>query len=200
MSLFITFEGGEGSGKSLQARTLYRKLCSLNIPALIIHEPGCTQLGDKLTHLLKWARGLETCPLSELMLFNASRAQLVCDVITPALAENKIVVCDRYTDSTIAYQGYGGELELDEIATVNRIATGGLTPDLTFLLDIPASEGLSRKEGKTPDRFEQKELRYHDRVRRGYLALAKREPGRFIIIDATLAKKTIALIIWERAR
>ncbi len=198
MSLFITFEGGEGSGKSLQAKTLYRRLYQLDIPALLIREPGSTPLGERLTRLLKWSKTTETCPTSELMLFNASRAQLICDVILPALSEEKVVVCDRFTDSTLAYQGYGGRQKLDEVSTVNNIATSGLTPDVTFLLDIPVKDGLARKQSKTADRFEAKTIAFHERVRQGYLELAEHEPERFVVIDARLSKKEIAHIIWDK--
>ena len=122
MSLFITFEGGEGSGKSVQTRALYRKLCRLNIPVVLIHEPGSTLLGERLTRLLKWAESTNISPLTELMLFNASRAQLVEEVVRPALKAGKIVVCDRYTDSTIAYQGYGRRLDISRIKNINSLA------------------------------------------------------------------------------
>ena len=137
MSLFITFEGGEGSGKSLQTRALYRTLCRLDIPTILIHEPGSTLLGERLTRLLKWAQSTNISPLTELMLFNASRAQLVDEVIWPALKAGKIVICDRYTDSTVAYQGYGRGIDIDTIKNINNAATGAQEPDLTVLLDIP---------------------------------------------------------------
>jgi dTMP kinase len=198
MSLFITFEGGEGSGKSLQTRALQRKLNRLNVPVILIHEPGSTPLGERLTRLLKWAQSTEISPLTELMLFNASRVQLLDEIIKPALKAGKIVICDRYTDSTIAYQGYGRRIDIDTIRNINDIATGALKPDLTVLLDIPVSEGFARKTGQAPDRFEKEARAFHQRVRKGYLQLAGEEPQRWLVIDAVLPKEKIKQIIWEK--
>ena len=198
MGLFITFEGGEGSGKSTQARILYRRLSRLAFPALLTHEPGVTALGKKITRLLKWAQGLDISPLSELMLFNASRAQLVREIIRPGLENGKIVICDRYTDSTTAYQGYGRGLALPEVAAVNMAATLGLIPDLTILLDIPIELGMARKRGERQDRFEVESAPFHRRVREGYLKLASAEPERWLVIDANKGKEDIAGEIWNR--
>ena len=136
MSLFITFEGGEGCGKSLQSRVLYRKLTQLAIPAILVHEPGGTPAGEKIRFLLKQACETPISPLTELLLFNASRSQLVAEVIRPALKEGKVVLCDRFADSTIAYQSYGRGLDSGTVKEVNNIACQGLKPDLTFLLDV----------------------------------------------------------------
>ena len=198
MSLFITFEGGEGSGKSVQTRALYRKLCRLNIPVVLIHEPGSTLLGERLTRLLKWAESTNISPLTELMLFNASRAQLVEEVVRPALKAGKIVVCDRYTDSTIAYQGYGRRLDIGRIKNINKLATGALKPDLSVLMDIPVDKGFARKTGQEADRFEKEAKAFHQRVRKGYLRLAAEEPERWLVIDAGLSKEKIKQIIWEK--
>ena len=198
MSLFITFEGGEGSGKSSQTRALYRQLTRLDIPAILIHEPGSTVLGEKLTRLLKWGKSTDISPLTELMLFNASRVQLLDEIIKPTLKAGKIVICDRYTDSTIAYQGYGRKIDIDTIKNVNDIATGALKPDLTVLLDIPVREGFARKTGQKPDRFEKEAQAFHQRVRKGYLQLACEEPQRWLVIDAMLPKEKIKQIIWEK--
>ena len=198
MSLFITFEGGEGSGKSLQTRALYRKLNRLAIPAILIHEPGSTVLGEKLTRLLKWARGTSISPMTELMLFNASRAQLLDEVVRPALQTGKIVICDRYTDSTIAYQGYGRRVDIETIRKVNGLATGTLKPDLTVLLDISPEVGFARKTGQEPDRFEKEDRAFHRRVRAGYLKLAEEEPRRWLVIDAALPKEKIKQMIWQK--
>jgi dTMP kinase len=195
--LFITFEGGEGSGKSSQARTLYNKLRRLSIPAILIHEPGSTILGEKISYLLKHSHSTIS-PLSELLLFNAARAQLVSEVIIPALKNGKIVICDRYTDSTLAYQGYGRGLKLKTVRAVNENTTGGLIPDLTLLLDIPVSDGLARKRGISSDRFEREELAFHERVRQGYQKIARNESSRFMVIDAGQDKRTISQIIWNR--
>ncbi len=198
MSLFITFEGGEGSGKSLQTRALYRKLNRLAIPAILIHEPGSTVLGEKLTRLLKWARGTSISPMTELMLFNASRVQLLAEVVRPALKTGKIVICDRYTDSTIAYQGYGRRIDIETIRKVNSLATGTLKPDLTVLLDVPPEIGFARKTGQEPDRFEKEDRTFHRRVRAGYLKLAEEEPRKWLVIDATLPKEKIKQTIWQK--
>jgi dTMP kinase len=197
MSLFITFEGGEGCGKSTQSRRLYRRLLKLAIPALLIHEPGVTALGKKIRRLLKWSEGLKISPMAELLLFNASRAQLVTEVIRPALEKGTVVICDRYVDSTTAYQGYGRGLDLTVVATANKIGMQGLTPHLTILLDMPVGEGLTRKKGEKSDRFEKENQSFHRRVREGYLKLARAEPKRWLAIDATKSKDEIAGIIWQ---
>ena len=197
MALFITFEGGEGSGKSSQARALYRRLCKLAIPVLLTHEPGVTPLGKKIARLLKWAQNVNISPTAELLLFNASRAQLVSEIIRPNLKSGKVVICDRYADSTTAYQGYGRGLDLQTVGAVNKAGTMGLVPDLTVLLDMPVKEGLARKRGKK-DRFEGESIAFHRRVREGYLKLAANESGRWLVIDATKSKDEIAGIIWGR--
>ena len=198
MALFITFEGGEGCGKSVQARALYRRLSQLAIPALLTHEPGGTPFGNRIGRWLKWAPDKDISPLTELLLFNASRAQLVTEVIQPGLKNGKVVVCDRYTDSTTAYQSYGRGLDLDAVKAINNAATQGLKPNLTVLLDISAEEGLARKRGKKQDRFEQEKLAFHQRVREGYRKLAASDPERWLVIGATQSKKRITEIIWQK--
>lgn len=194
MSLFITFEGGEGSGKSTQARALHRHLLSMHIPAILTHEPGGTPVGKDVRSWLKFKGKI--VPSSELLFFTASRAQLVAEVIRPALKGESVVICDRYADSTIAYQGYGRGLALDLIEAANNIATGGLRPDLIVLLDLPVEQGLSRKRLK--DRFEREEITFHQRVRQGYLEMARKEPQRWLVVDASLPKKEVQRLIWER--
>ena len=198
MGLFITFEGGEGCGKSSQSKLLYNRLKKLAIPVLLTHEPGVTALGKKITRLLKWSSDTAISPLAELLLFNASRAQLVAEVITPALEKDTVVLCDRYADSTTAYQGYGRGLDMAVVTAVNRIGTQGLLPDLTILLDVPVEEGLARKQDKKPDRFQTENLGFHRRVREGYLKLARAEPKRWLVIDSKKSKETTAGIIWQR--
>ncbi|MBI2848446.1 MAG: dTMP kinase [Chloroflexi bacterium] len=198
MALFITFEGGDGCGKSVQARALYRRLARLAVPVVLAHEPGGTPLGQKLARVLKWGHGTGISPMAELLMFNASRAQLVDGVIQPGLKSGKAIVCDRYVDSTIAYQSYGRGLELETVDSVCRTATGGLTPDLTVLLDIPPENGLARKGSQKQDRFEQEGIAFHRRVRQGYLELAAIEPARWLVIDALQSKTIIAGIIWHR--
>jgi dTMP kinase len=198
MSIFITFEGGEGCGKSVQARGLYRRLSELAISVVLTHEPGGTPLGKKLARWLKWAQDTDVSPLAELLLFNRSRAQLVDEVIRPNLEKGKVVICDRYADSTTAYQSYGRGLDLEMVKAINDAATQGLKPNLTVLLDISVEEGLARKKTKRPDRFEREDVTFHQRVREGYLKLAASEPERWLVVDATQSKRKIAEIIWQR--
>lgn len=198
MSLFITFEGVEGCGKSTQAKALQQKLCQKGIPVILTHEPGGTALGMEIRHTLKKSRPNAPSAVAELFLFTASRAQLITEVIHPNLKEGKVVLCDRFADSTLTYQGYGRGLDLNIIETINTFATMGLKPDLTILLDLPVESGLSRRGDKRLDRFEQEKLDFHQRVRDGYLKLAARDPERWLIIDATLAKQKIGKIVWEK--
>ena len=198
MSLFITFEGGEGCGKTTQAKALYRRLSRLAIPAELTHEPGGTALGSQLRRLLKTRRQDEISPEAELFLFAACRVQLVSGVIRPSLQKGKVVICDRFADSTTVYQGYGRGIDLTTIKAVNEFATQDTKPDLTVLLDIPVAKGLGRKQAKMKDRFEAEETAFHDRVRDGYLKLAAEEPERWLVIDATLPKARIGKIIWDR--
>ena len=198
MALFITFEGGEGSGKTLQTRALYRRLSRLAIPALLTHEPGGTSLGRKLARWLKWTEDTDISPLTELLMFNASRAQLVDEVIQPNLKDGKVIICDRYTDSTTAYQSFGRGLDLEMVQSINNAATGGLKPNLTVLLDISVKEGLARKGSKRRDRLERENIAFHQRVREGYLKMAADEPERWLVVDASQSKEKIKQIIWQR--
>ena len=198
MSLFITFEGGEGSGKSVQSRALFRRLSQLAIPVILTHEPGGTSLGKKLGRWLKWAQNTDISPLTELLLFNASRAQLVTKVIQPSLKGRKVVICDRYADSTTAYQSYGRGLDLEMVKAINNAATQGIKPNLTVLLDISVEKGLARKKAKRQDRFERENIAFHQRVREGYLKLVASEPERWLVIDASQSKRKIADIIWQK--
>jgi dTMP kinase len=197
LGLFIAFEGGEGCGKSTQSRLLLKKFERQNIPAVLTHEPGGTALGNELRKALKKKRGSSISPQAELFLVAASRAQLVAEVIHPALEEGKVVICDRFTYSTLVYQGYGRGLELSFVETVNNIATGNLKPDLTILLDISPDEGLARKRSLR-DRFELEDLSFHRRVREGYLRMVAAESERWLVIDASLPKEKVAGIIWDR--
>ena len=201
--LFITLEGGEGSGKSTQIRSLTRRLQARNIPVTTVREPGGTPLGDRLRRLLKFSTTPLT-PEAELLLFNASRAQLVADVIRPALEKGEVVLCDRFTDSTLAYQGYGRGIPLKRVEVVNRAATGGLKPDLTVFLDLPPEDGLNR-HSTTRDRFErgfeQKDVMdFHQRVRQGYKDLAQKEPERWLTLDARPSPQKVSRLIWQRVK
>jgi dTMP kinase len=197
MSFFITLEGVEGCGKSTQSELLRQRLEQVAIPVLLTHEPGVTALGERITELLKWTDNVPISPLAELLLFNASRAQLVTEIIVPALEKGTIVICDRYADSTTAYQGYARGLSLDMVAEANQMGTQGLVPDLSILLDIPVEEGMARKQGERPDRFETESVAFHRRVRDGYHKLAEAEPWRWLIIDGTRDRETVAGIIWH---
>jgi dTMP kinase len=188
----------EGCGKSTQSRRLYRRLEMMAVPVLLTHEPGGSALGRRIARLLKWSGETPILPLAELLLFNASRAQLVRDVVRPALGEGQVVICDRFDDSTTAYQGYGRRLDMAIVESINAAATGGLVPDLTVLLDMPGEVGLARKGGEKLDRFHAETAAFHRRVREGYLKLAKEEPGRWLVIDAEKDRNEIAAVIWQR--
>ena len=188
----------EGCGKSTQSRQLYRRLVRLAVPVLLTHEPGGSALGQRIARLLKWSGETPISPLAELLLFNASRAQLVRQVIRPTLGEGQVVICDRYADSTMAYQGYGRGLDLEMIKSVNAAATGGLAPDLTVLLDMPGEAGLKRKGREKLDRFHAEPAAFHRRVREGYLKMSKEGPSRWLVIDAGQDKEKIAAIIWQK--
>ncbi len=197
MALFVTFEGGEGSGKSTQAKALWNKLHQRNIAAVLTHEPGGTSLGNDLGRLLKREKNNSISAQAEALLFAACRAQLGAEVILPALEEGKVVICDRFSHSTCAYQGYGRGLDLDVIERINNWATRNVKPDLIILLDSPPEEGLARK-GRLRDRFELEGLAFHRRVRQGYLEMAAAEPDRWLVIDAMLPKRKVSRIIWEK--
>ena len=187
---FITFEGGEGCGKSTQVKRLADHLRASGIDVVLTREPGGTRLAELIRSLLKDEREDPPCDRSELLLFLAARAQLVRNVIRPALAEGKWVVCDRFSDSTFAYQGYGRGLPLDVLKLVNDFACGGLKPDLTLLLDVRpevAVERMRRREATTntsADRIEQAGDGFHKRLHDGFLELAAEDPARIKVIDA----------------
>lgn len=197
MSLFITFEGGDGSGKSTQAELLFKKLQTVGVPALLTREPGGTPLGERISDLLKWSKSVPMTPVAELLLFNASRTQLVETVIRPALGKGVVVICDRFTDSTIAYQACGRGIPMEIVETMNNVATGGLKPGLTIIVNVPVSTGFGRKKDDKKDRFEDENIVFHERVRSGYLRLAESEPKRFLVIDGTRSVDDIARLIWE---
>ena len=203
--MFITVEGCEGCGKSTQARLLHSNLLSKDIPATLTREPGGTPLGLAVRDLLKLRRDLVIRPEAELMLFNACRAQLVRDMIRPALDAGKTVVCDRFSDSTVVYQGYGRGLDLGQIEYVNRIATGGIKPDITILLDIQPETGLERKQNIEVDRFDNESILFHRRVREGYLCEAGKEPERWVVIEAeqpieSISKAILGIVLSRLSR
>jgi len=180
--VFITFEGTEGCGKSTQSKLLYDYLKRAGYGCVYTREPGGTGLGEKIRETLLHSKNIEISDLAELFLFEAARAQVVREIISPALKDKKIIVCDRFYDATTAYQGCGGKVSLKTIRALNDIASGGIKPDLTILLDVDINTGLRRAKKKGSDRMEAKKLAYHKRVRAGYLALAKKEPNRIKVV------------------
>lgn len=206
----ITFEGIEGCGKSTQINHLARFLKKEGYIVEKTKEPGGTKVGEAIRRVLLDAKNRDMAPYAELLLYQASRVQLILKVIIPALREGKVVLCDRFIDSTVAYQGYGRGLDLDKIDELNRLATTGVRPDLTILLDIPAEEGLGRIEKRKKstvekrDRIEAEELSFHERVREGYLRLAEKEPDRIIVVSANKSveetQKEIRKIVIDRMR
>lgn len=185
MSLFITFEGPDGSGKTTQARMLAEYLQMRGMEVLHTREPGGTAISEQIREVILSTRNQSIQHETEALLFSAARAQIVAELIRPALAAGKIVVCDRYADSTMAYQGYGLGLDLEALRAITRFATGGLVPDMTFYIDVPAEIGLTRRQRGETNRLDQKDLAYHARVREGFLKMAKEEPRRWIVVDGT---------------
>lgn len=180
--LFITFEGPEGCGKTTHAGLLADYLRRLGYPCVRTREPGGTRLGEKIRKVLLHSKKIAISDLAELFLFEACRSQITGEVISPALRAGRIVICDRFSDATVAYQGYGALIPLKVVDALNDIATGPLRPDLTILLDVDTITGLRRAKSKGVDRMEKKEVAYHRRVRGGYLKLAKKFPRRIKII------------------
>jgi dTMP kinase len=213
--LFITLEGGEGAGKSTLARALAQRLVTGGISVRVTREPGGTSLGEDVRRLLRrpgitrhvfraisettaWS-GMD--PIAELFLFEAARAQLVREVIAPALAEGQVVVSDRFTDSTIAYQGYGRGIDIAAIRTANALAAKGIHPDLTVLLDVPVMIGLDRKRGEDESwrgAIGDESIAFFERVRTGFLDLARSEPERWLVVDATQPPEAITETVWAR--
>ena len=183
---FISFEGIEGTGKSTQAKLLYNYLREKGADVILTEEPGGTQISVKIREVLLSVEHKEMSPLTELLLYNASRAQHIQEVITPALDRGAIVITDRFTDSTLAYQGYGRGLDLQLIDSIDLIATGSLRPDITLLLDLDVQTGLKRNRGiNKTDRLELEDVPFHERVRNGYHMLSAKEPGRIKLIHSS---------------
>lgn len=204
---FITLEGPEGSGKSTHARLLADQLQDGGYSVIIAREPGGTPVGEAVRRLLQHDAGGEGMAAeTELFLFMASRTQLVRQVISPALAEGICVVCDRFADSTTAYQGYARGCDVEKILALNDLATGGLAPDLTILLDVDVKAGFERlrqrnlRHGVQKDRIERETLDFHERVRSGYLELARRWPQRIRVVDAARDEDAVQADIWELAQ
>ncbi len=196
--MFITFEGLDLSGKTTQAELLMEKLKRDHV-VHFLREPGGTFIAERLREILLDRKHLEMCAAAELFLFSASRAQLVREVILPALQKGETVVCDRFDDSTTAYQGYGRRLSLEAIRQINDLATAGIRPTLTFFVDIPVEEIEQRKTrgGKTPDRMESSGRAFYERVRAGYQTLAKEEAERLVTINGMKPVEEVHRQVWE---
>jgi dTMP kinase len=201
-AVFVTFEGIEGSGKSTQVRRLAAHLEGKGVPCLVTLEPGGTPLADEIRSLLLTPREETVFPETELLLYEAARAQHVRGVILPALHAGKAVLCDRFYDATTAYQGYARGLNAATVATLNGIAAGELVPDLTLLFDLPPETGFARiaKRGGTADRMERESLAFHRSVRDGYLHLVKHFGGRVVKIDASLPEEGVFLRVLATVR
>ena len=190
--MFITLEGPEGSGKSTQIRRLAKRLEAMGYPVVMTREPGGTPISDQIRHVLVRMENKELHPRTEILLFLAARAQLVEQLIKPALRDGKIILCDRYGDSTLAYQGYGHGLDLDKLRQMLDFATDHLKPDLTILLDLDVKTGLMRKKAEDEwNRLDAYEVLFHERVRQGYLQLAAEEPERWRVVDASQGIDTV---------
>ncbi len=193
----MTFEGGEGAGKSTQIDAIAHLARAEGYQVVTCREPGGTVLGERLREALF---GLEQAPspLAELLIFGAARAQLVGEVIRPALADRALVLCDRFVDSTVAYQHYGRGVALDDVAAINNAATGGLLPALTVLLDLSPDAGRARGEDGGSDYLEREDLAFHERVRDGYLAMSEAEPERWLHLDALRPREELTREVWGR--
>lgn len=203
--VFVTFEGGDGAGKSTQIAATAQWLRAQGYAVTTTEEPGGTRLGERVRRFFQeqLAGGARISPEAELFLFEAARAQHVAEVIRPALERGEIVLCDRFYDSTTAYQGYGRGLPLEQLEICHEIATGGLKPDITFLLDVEPSQGAARDSVGRPGRRPQdsiggESLDFHERVRRGFLEIAEREPERFVVVDGGLAEEAVSEAIRMR--
>lgn len=196
--MFITFEGIDYSGKSTQAKLLVERLKRQGDDVVFLREPGGTAVSEKIRAILLDKAHLDMTDFAELLLFSAARSQLVQEIIRPALAAGKFVICDRFYDSTTAYQGYGRGLNLDHVRLINKLATGGLVPELTFIVEIPVKEVLVRRTlaGASPDRMESSGDVFYQNAVQGYKAIAEMEPHRCILLDGTQPVQHIHEKIW----
>jgi dTMP kinase len=200
MIQLISFEGGDGSGKTTQLKLLQAHLTSQGKSSVITHEPGGTELGKTIRRVLIEGIREEIAMQTELFLYLADRAQHVREVLAPAREKGQLILCDRFTDSTLAYQGYGRGVDLELLRRMNHLASGGIEPDLTFLLDCMPETSLGRAHKRSAaensgvvakDRFESESLEFHKRVRRGFLELARLEPGRIVVLDSSAPKEVV---------
>ena len=199
--IFITFEGGDGSGKTSQINLLRQYFIEKGKEVIITREPGGTQISETIRNIILDINNKEMSDLTEALLYAAARAQHVQEIIQPAIEAGKVIICDRFVDSSVVYQGYARNIGIEKITEINHIATNGLTPDKTFYLDLEASIGLSRKKNQTDlDRLEVEKLEFHERVIEGYRTLAKKYEDRIIKIDATLSVEEIHEIVVRNLR
>ena len=201
--LFITFEGGEGAGKSTQVTRLSGRLRERGIDTLVTREPGGSPRAERIRASILAGHGKPFGAFAEALMFYAARADHLETVIRPALERGTVVVCDRFSDSTRAYQGSRGEVEDATLRLLERVVVGGTRPDLTFVLDLPAAEGLARAaerrrgRGEAADRFEQEDLAFHARLREAFLAIARAEPARCHVVDAARGPDAVAEEVWS---
>lgn len=199
---FITFEGPEGAGKTTVVKAVHQRLVAAGVDVVCTREPGGTRIGDQIRDVLLSRHNVDMAPETEFLLFSASRAQHVHEVIRPALDRGSIVLCDRFFDSSFAYQGYGRGLDLDALRTITKFATDDLVPDLTVLLDVEPAVGLARRRaakggGAEWNRIDNDEVMLHKQVRQGYLALAEREPARWRLVDASEIRQRVIEHVWK---
>ncbi len=197
--MFITFEGIDYSGKTTQAKMLIRRLRQMEMPVVYVREPGGTKISEAIRDILLDHRNREMHPHTELLLYMAARSQIVQEIIKPAIQAGKVVVCDRYIDSSVAYQGYGRGIDLEWVYRLNDFATEHLKPDITFLLDLSPERAAERRQRKArrQDRMESEALEFYSNIRKGYRKLAEAEPRRVMILDAELPRDQIHQQIWE---
>jgi dTMP kinase len=200
----ISFEGAEGSGKSTQISRLAAHFQKTDREVLTTREPGGTEIGEQIRNIIVHnSRGDEMCAETELLLFTAARAQLVREVIAPALLRGAVVLSDRFLDSSTVYQGIGRNLAADPVAQINRFAVGNVMPDLTIVIDVPEEVSLARLKQRAsdlPDRMERENIGFYKKVREGYLVLAKGMPERFIVVDGTKSEDAIEKKIWSEVQ
>lgn len=200
--MFITLEGPDGSGKSTQARWLFDQLKKDGYHAVFTREPGGTEISDQVRSILMNMKNKQMFPRTEILLFCSARAQLVEQLIKPALAAGKIVISDRYADSTLAYQGFGHGFDIGKLTELLQFTTGGLWPDLTLLLDLPAKSGLQRRLSNQDEwnRMDDYQLEFHQRVRSGYLSLAAAQPDRWVVINADRSREEVNAELYSAIR
>ena len=199
--LFIVLEGIDGSGKSTQARRLKARLDRLDLKSLLLHEPGGTSLGEEINRLVKHSTHIDIGPLAETLLFAAARAQLIEEVIQPALLSGTTILCDRFTPSTEAYQGYGRNVPAELVMVATKYVVGELAPDIVIWLDVEVEMGLARKQGPhlfgVADRFEDEKSSFHNRVRNGYVLMAKERPDLWFRVDGSRPVNEVEQEVWR---